>query len=372
MKTHIEIVSKNLLHNLALFRNGKAKKLMFVVKANAYGHGLKEIAQITGGSPLVDYYAVDSVQEAMILKAAKVPQPVLVIGWSDERELSELIGNGFETVIPSIAQMKRVDSISRRFHLKAGVHLKVETGTARMGMEPSDVIGLFRDSQFPNIEIKGIYSHFANIEDTADPSYARFQLKVFKSLLDQIHIKTVLRHFSCSASALLFPETYFDMIRVGISAYGYWPSKQTYVSYLGKNGIGVDLKRVLNWYSKVIQVKKLKKGSAIGYGLTYKTYDNSRIVVVPVGYYDGYDRRLSNQSNIIINGCLAPLRGRICMNMLMADVTHIRKVRPGDPVILIGENNSEKIDANALADLSGTIHYEILSRLNPLIPRIVT
>ena len=126
---------------------------------------------------------------------------------------------------------------------------------------------------------------------------------------------------------------------------------------------------MLNWYSQVIQIKNLKKGSAIGYGLTYKTDQKSKIIVVPVGYYDGYDRRLSNLAHVIVNGNRAPVRGRICMNMLMADITQIRTPKPGDPVILIGEQYQEKVDADLLAELSGTINYEILCRLSPLIPK---
>ena len=372
MKTHIEIVSKNLLHNLSLFKKLTGRKIMFVVKGNAYGHGLKEIAQITRTSPLVDYYAVDSIQEALILKEASVSQPVLVIGWTDRQELEVLLGNDFETVIPSMDQLKLVNSIARKLNLTARVHAKVETGTGRMGMEPAELIRLMQDLRFSNVKMRGIYSHFANIEDTTDHSYARSQLKIFDSLLKKIKTDNIMRHFSCSASALLFPETHFDVIRVGIAAYGYWPSKQTHASYLERKGMKIDLKRVLNWYSQVIQIKNLKKGSAIGYGLTYKTYKKSKIIVVPVGYYDGYDRRLSNLAHVIVNGSQAPVRGRICMNMLMADVTHIRHPKPGDPVILIGEQNHEKVDADLLADLSGTINYEILCRLNPLIPKKIT
>ncbi len=164
--------------------------------------------------------------------------------------------------------------------------------------------------------------------------------------------------------------TYFDILRIGISAYGYWPSKQTYVSYLEKHEQPICLKPVLSWYAKVAQVKPLKKGFSVGYGLTYKTYNKAKIIIVPVGYYDGYDRKLSNISQVIVNGQTAPVRGRICMDMFMVEVTHISHVKQGMPVTLIGGNGAERITADYLADLTGSINYEILSRINPLIPRI--
>ncbi len=371
MKTHIEISRKNLVHNLNVFKKLTNKKIMFVVKANAYGHGLKEVIHITKDLSIIDYYAVDSVAEALAVKAIDDKKKILVIGWTDEEELEVLLLNGFETIVPSMDFLKRADKQARKLDVKAYVHLKVETGTARLGMEPSRVKDIFNTSTYNNIEIKGIYSHFANIEDTTDHSYARHQLQIFNDLLSKINTRHLLKHFSCSASTLLFPKTYFDIVRVGISAYGYWPSKETYISYIEKNGDKLELKPVLSWYTKAAQIKSLKTGDHIGYGLTYRTFSKTKIALMPVGYYDGYDRKLSNISTIIVNGVKAPVRGRVCMDMLMAEVTHIKNIKPGDRITLIGQEGKETIDADYLAELSGTINYEVLSRINPLIPRII-
>ena len=381
MKTHIKICIKNLVHNLTEFRKliRKKTKIMFVVKANAYGHGLKEVISITRDLPFIDYYAVDSLEEALMVRTVDNKKKILVIGWTDRRQLKEMILKGFEMVVPSLEYLKQVEETAKETGVKARIHLKVETGTWRLGMQPSRVLDIFsrleEAGEDRTIEISGLYSHFANIEDTTDHSYARHQLDIFTRLLGEIKTtkQKFLRHFSCSASALLFPETHFDMVRLGISAYGFWPSKQTYVSYIEKNKPPIRLKPVLAWYAKVAQVKTMEKGESIGYGLTYKTYDRSKIIVVPVGYYDGYDRGLSNVSVIIVNGVKAPVRGRVCMNMFMADVTHIKAkpVKPGDKVILIGEEGGEKISADDLAELSGSINYEVVSRINPLIPRVV-
>jgi alanine racemase len=373
MKTHIEISKDNLVHNLNVFKQLANKKLMFVVKANAYGHGLKEVIGITRDLSIIDYYAVDSVEEALAVRGIDGNKNILILGWSDGDELETVLVNGFETIAPSLDFVKKADKSAKKFGVKAHIHLKVETGTARLGMEPSQVKKIFSSSSYKNIEIVGLYSHFANIEDTTDHSYALHQLGIFNDLLAQVNRPNLLKHFSCSASTLLFPSTYFDIVRVGISAYGYWPSKPTYISYIeqNKNGSKLELKPVLSWYAKAAQVKSLKKGDHIGYGITYRTYNKTRIMVVPVGYYDGYDRKLSNISAVIVNGVKAPVRGRICMDMFMVEVTHIKNIKSGDRVVLIGREGDEAIDADDLAELGGSINYEILARLNPLIPRVV-
>jgi alanine racemase len=375
MKTHIEIRAANLVHNLAEFKKLTQRKIMLAVKANAYGHGLKEVVSITRELPAVDYYAVDSLEEALTVQTIDDKKKILVLGWADREQLEEMIINGIELVVPSLDYLRQVEELAKKVKTKARVHIKIETGTARLGMTPADALEILTGSgcggaAYP-VEVIGIYSHFANIEDTTDHSFAQYQLGIFNRLLQKINRKNLLKHFSCSASTLLFPETHFDIVRIGISAYGFWPSKPTYVSYIEKRNPPIQLKPVLSWLSKVAQVKSLKKGESIGYGLTYKTFDRARLIVVPVGYYDGYDRKLSNAATIMVNGAKAPIRGRVCMNMLMAEVTHIKKIRPGDRVVLIGEEGKEKITVDDLADLAGSINYEIVSRLNPLIPRII-
>ncbi|MCJ7523845.1 MAG: alanine racemase [Candidatus Aminicenantes bacterium] len=371
MKTHIEINAMNLLNNLRLFKESTNKKLMFVVKANAYGHGLKEIIEITKTSPLVEQYAVDSLPEALLIASLQPKKPILVLGWTDQDELEELIAHGFETTVPSAEHLRWVKNISKKLKRKALIHLKIETGTNRLGLAPEKAISLLQGINEQNIEIRGIYSHFANVEDTSDPAFARKQMALFNSVLPYLPSSRILKHFSSSASTLLFPETFFDIVRIGISAYGYWPSRQTHALYLEKNKKTMSLEPVLSWFSNVAQIKEVKKGAAIGYGLTYKTFNKARIAVVPLGYYDGYDRKLSNVSQVLIHGVKAPVRGRICMNMFMVEVTHIKNVKVGDRVTILGSENAEKVDADMLAEWSGTINYEILARINPFIPRFV-
>jgi alanine racemase len=380
MKTHIEINAEHLIHNLKEFQKLTHKNLMFVVKANAYGHGLKEVVSIAKELDFIDYYAVDALEEAITVRCGDEAKKILIIGWADEDQLTTIIAREFEMVVPSMDYLKQVEAIAKKVGKRAKAHLKVETGTARMGMRPEEVKGIIEEAKLKNgvlnndhVDFTGLYSHFANIEDTTDHSFAQSQLDIFNKLLDSIGSKAdhLLKHFSCSASTLLFPKTHFDIARIGISAYGFWPSKPTYVSYIEKKKPAIQLKPVLSWYSKVAQVKILEKGESIGYGLTYRAFDRSRVIVVPVGYYDGYDRKLSNHATIIVNGVNAPVRGRVCMNMLMADVTHIPEIKQGDKVILIGSEGEESISADHLAEWAGSINYEIVSRINPLIPRRV-
>jgi alanine racemase len=368
MKTHVEIHAGNLLHNLRLFRGKSGKPVMLAVKANAYGHGLAEILAIIGESSLVDWIAVDSAAEAAVCRAAGITKPLLVIGWSDSEELTDLFAHGHQTVIASPEQLELAKKISQRLPKPCRFHMKIETGTGRLGIDPARIPGLLKRLDGSRMILTGVYSHFANIEDTTDPSFAFAQLDLFKKTL-ALMPGGIIRHFSCSASTLLFPETHFDLVRVGISAYGYWPSKPTLVSFLEKNPKPAELKPVLAWKSRVAQVKELKKGSSVGYGLSYKTYSKSRIIVIPVGYYDGYDRKLSNVASVLVGGKRAPIRGRICMNMMMADVSHIPGVREGDAVTLIGRDGREVITADHLGELCGTISYEILARINPILPR---
>lgn len=369
MKTYIEINSSKLIHNLTLFHNHTNRKLIFVVKANAYGHGLKEVIEITKSLDFIEYYSVDSIEEALLIRRFS-DKKILIIGWLDRQGLIEAINNEFEIVIPSTDYVKFINEVATSIDKEIKGHLKIETGTTRMGIEINDAIRLINEKN-DYLNIKGLYSHFANIEDTTDHSYAKLQLKLFNNFLNKINKDNYIKHFSCSASSLLFPDTYFDYVRVGISAYGYWPSKETFISFKNKFNKDFELKPVLSWYSKVAQKKRVKANTPIGYGLTYKTLVDSDILVIPVGYYDGYDRRLSNNSNIIINNKKAPVRGRICMNMFMVDSTHIEGINQGDRVILIGKQGNEEITADELANLSSTINYEILSRINPLIPKLI-
>jgi len=264
---------------------------------------------------------------------------------------------------------------SRKLGRPAHLHFKLETGTNRQGIPPEKITGFVdRARRRPGIVIEGITSHFANIEDTTDHRYPRRQLEIYRSAIEALGTRGIsvpLRHMSCTAAVILFPETWFNLVRVGIGLYGLWPSKETYLSCLEKRRDPLSLRPVLSWKARVAQIKKVPKDALVGYGGTYKTTRPTTLAVVPVGYYDGYARSLSNSSHVLIKGRRAALRGRIAMNFLIADVTDIPGVGLEEEVTLIGRDGAEEISADNLAALAGTISYEVLARINPLVPRTV-
>ncbi len=276
-------------------------------------------------------------------------------------------------VVYNIETVRELGKISEREKKGVYLHVKLETGTHRQGVFPDKILEFVKEiRKFPFLKLEGISTHFANIEDTTDHSYAESQLTIFKKtveMLEENGIIIPIKHTACTAATILFPETYFNMVRVGIGIYGLWPSRETLLSSMINGNPRIELKPVLTWKTKIAQIKEVKKGSFIGYGCTYKTNRDSRIAVLPVGYNEGYDRRLSNIGHVLIKGQRAPLRGRVAMNMIMVDVTDIKGVKLEDEVVLIGSQGKERITAEYLASLCGTINYEIVTRINPLIPR---
>jgi len=371
----IEISKKNLIHNLHQFRKtvGKKVKIMAVVKANAYGHGIREVSKIVSQKG-ADWLGVNSFEEGIVLREEKIKLPILVMGYIPLAKLGEAIKNNLSFVVYNRETIKQAEKQASKLDKKAKIHLKLETGTNRQGISIKEIV-LFAKFclSLKNIFLEGIYTHYANIEDTLDPGFAVEQLRKFQKALQIIKMAGInipIKHTACSAATILFPETYFDLVRVGIGLYGLWPSRETKISAQEK-GIKIDLCPVLTWKTKVVQLKKVKKGETIGYGRSFKTSRNSIIAVLPVGYWDGYDRKLSNQGRVLIKDQFAPVVGRVCMNMTMVDVTDIPKVKVEDEVVLLGKQRKNEITAEELSQKIGTINYEVVTRINPLLPRKV-
>jgi alanine racemase len=373
---HIEISRAALVHNIRQFRRiiGPRRKFMAVVKANAYGHGLVEVAGIAVNNG-VDWLGVNSVEEGAALRDAGFRCPVLVLGYVPLGALSEAVARDLRLIVYNRETVERLAEVARKQGRKAFVHVKVETGTRRQGVEVKDIWPFIRSvRKHPGLVLEGLSSHFANIEDTTKHDYPRRQLEAFKGACRAVQahgVRVPVKHMSCTASTILFPETDFSMARVGIGLYGRWPSKETYISCLEKKKEPLSLRPVLSWRARIAQVKKTGPDSCVGYGCTYKTTRPTVLAVIPVGYFDGYDRGLSNASHVLVRGRRAPVRGRVAMDFFMADVTDIPGVRLEDEVTLIGADGRERISADDLAGLAGTISYEILARINPLIPRVI-
>jgi len=371
----VEISAGSLARNLAGIRGLMSRDalLVAVVKANAYGHGVDQVAPVAAAH--ADWLAVHSAEEARHLRQLGLKAPILIMGFVAPDELRDL-DREVHVTVSSPEVLGWLGDYRRRTGIGLPVHLKVETGTNRQGVAIGELGGLVRTASKKDLEVVGLASHFANIEDTLEHDFARQQLESFRRALVEVegalgHAPQFV-HASCSAAALLFRETDFSMVRVGISMYGHWPSRETQLSWILEHGRdGLPLRPVLSWKSVVGQLKDVRQGETVGYGRSWTARRSTRLAVLPVGYSDGYSRALGNRSLVIIRGSRAPVVGRVCMNIMMVDVTDIPGVVVGDEVVLIGRQEDAAVTAEELAGLSGTINYELLARISPSVPRLL-
>jgi len=356
----IEIDERRLHENVRLFRRilGSETKLMAVVKANAYGHGARLILPLLRNG--VDWFGVDSLEEAEELSSLGVSEPVLIMGITEPADAERVVSGGFRQVLFRRDVAEALSKAAKRQAKPARVHLKVETGLNRLGVEPRDVAGLVED--LDGLSIEGVYTHFADVEDPESTFYQR-QIEKLREAVTPFK-GSLLVHAFPTAGALLHPENSLGIARVGIGLYGIWPSPST---RRAAETTGA-LSPVLTWKSRLAQVKTVPAGGTVGYDVTYRAKTERRIAVVPAGYADGYDRRHTSRGRVLVRGNSAPVVGRVAMNMFMVDVTGTN-AREGDEVVLIGEQGEERITAEEVAESIGTIAYEVLARLSPRLPR---
>ncbi len=374
MLNWVEIDAEALRWNIDQFRRRLEGGSRFgaVVKSNAYGHGIHEVARLAEEAG-VEWLCVNNVDEAVELRTAGRGTKILILGYTPLDRLGDIVEHELRPVVYNLETLDRLDRLTADLGRRVLVHLKVETGTQRQGIAEGDLESfLERIRRAPGLELEGLTTHFANIEDTTDHSFAEDQISRFAELhrrIRSVHGEVPMRHAACSAAALLFSRTHLDLARVGISLYGLWPSRETYVACLERGKPTLELRPVLSWKTRVAQVKEVPEGSYVGYGCTYRLTRPSKIAVLPVGYYEGYDRKLSGVAHVLIRGRRAPVRGRVCMNISMVDVTDIPDVELEDEVVLLGSQGEERISAEQLAAWCGTISYEVVSRINPAVPR---
>ncbi|MBZ5587887.1 MAG: alanine racemase [Acidobacteriia bacterium] len=371
----VEVSRNALSQNLALFRGllNPGTALLAVVKANAYGHGLELVARICA-SEGVEMVGVHTADEVAALRSAGIGLPVLLMGYLTAAQVDGVVDSSVHVLASSREVLDGLAARGRRLGVALPVHVKVDTGTHRQGVDVADAAEFAAAAKRMGLNVVGVATHFANIEDTTDHTYAFLQLERFRTAAAAIQAKVgPVRwvHAACSAAALLFREADFSMVRVGVSLYGHWPSKETYLSWLLAHGRdGIRLQPALAWRTRIGQLKAVAAGSPIGYGLTFRPTRASTIAVLPVGYADGYPRSLSNRARVLVRGRPAPVVGRVCMDIVMIDVTDIPGVSEGHVATLIGVDGEEHVSAEELAEHAGTINYEILARLSPLLPRI--
>ncbi|KAA0206590.1 alanine racemase [Candidatus Uhrbacteria bacterium] len=369
-KTWIEIDASALRSNFrSLSRLARPAKTMAVIKANAYGHGIFECSEILRKAG-VRWFGVDNVEEGLGLRNKGLGESVLVLGYTPLDRLAEAVKRDLSIVAYNLDTFR---ALARLRGKKAKVHIPIETGLTRQGIGEGelDLILAALVKHRDRIKLEGVHTHFANIEDTKSRAYADYQLDEYKKAIVKIKeygLYPEYKHTASTAASILYSDTHFDMVRTGIGLYGLWPSEDT----RRRSQHRLKLEPVLSWKTIVAQVKDVKKGTPVSYGLTERVRRDSKVAVLPIGYADGFDRVAnSKQGHTLIGGKRCKVLGRVCMNMTMVDVTDVPRVRPEDEVVLIGRQGRERIAAEELASLAGTINYEIVTRINGDIPRIV-
>lgn len=373
LATWCEVDVDALADNVRTFRRlvGQGVLLAPAVKGGAYGHGLLPAARafVAGGA---DWLCIHQIEEARALRAASVDVPLYCVGPILLDDLAEVERLDLRLVVYNKETVTRLVALG----IRARLHLKIETGNHRQGLQLTAARALadaIREA--PHLTLEGISSHFANIEDTTDHRYARFQLARFEEAAEALRAAghaIPIRHLSNSAAALLWPDQAFEMVRLGIACYGLWPSKETRVAAALAGRADVELRPALAWKTRVAQLKAVPEGAFVGYGCSFMTTHATRLAILPVGYWDGYDRKLSNLAHVLIGGRRAPVRGRVCMNITMVDVTDIPAAALEDEVVLLGRQGDEVITAEQLAEWAGTINYEVVTRIADHVPRRVS
>jgi len=362
-----EIDLDNLQYNVEQVKKiCKNKDIIGVIKANAYGHGAMEIAPtlLENG---VTRLAVAVLSEAMELRMSGVKRPIMILGYTPGSLGDMLLDNDIEQSVYSYndaLELSRVAVLKRKI-LK--IHIVIDTGMGRIGFLPTkeSVEDVYKISKLPNIKIEGIFSHFSSA-DELNKDYTLYQMNKYNEFINELENKNLsipIKHIANSAAIIDLENTHLDAVRAGIIMYGYYPSNDV----LKDN---IKLKPVMSLKTSIVHIKKVPAGEYISYGRTFKTEKESIIATLPIGYADGYNRLLSNKGKVIVNGKLAPIVGRVCMDQCMIDVTSIEDLKVGDLVTIMGEENGVSYTAEDIASEIGTISYEVICNVNKRVPRV--
>jgi len=363
--TIVEVNLERLAHNFQVIKKKTAPcKVMPILKANAYGHGLVRVAQLMQQLG-ADYLGVAVLEEGIHLRQNGISIPILVLGGILGNQIPHFIKYDLTITASSVDKLLQIDEASLEMKCTAKVHLKIDTGMERIGVHYYNAEKFVKTSlECKNIEVEGIFSHFANA-DSSDLHHTRLQLERFEEVLfiyEKASVKPPeQKHIANSGAILQVPESYFNMVRPGILLYGVYPSQQVKKT--------IEVKPALEWKSKVVYFKAIKPGCPVGYGLTWKSDHIVRAVTIPVGYGDGYFRSMSGKAEVIIRGRKYQVIGTIAMDQIVVNIEKDTSYNE-DEVILIGTSDDVSITCEDLAEWAGTIPYEILTNINTRVPRI--
>lgn len=368
-RTWIELSRSALQHNLAALRSmvGAQTLIAPVIKANAYGHGWPAISRLLRGSSIWGV-CVAYGEEALALRRDGWRKRILVLSYWDQLELPELIRQRVDLVAWDFVSLQQIKKSAIKQRQPVNVHLKLDTGTTRIGFRPEEINQLrhLLQQRHVNTKVAGLFSHLANSEERSTVK-TNIQIQRFTTLEKLLDIKQGIRHLACTAAVIRYPASRLDMVRYGIGLYGLWPSTAIQ-TWAGSKLPRLVLRPVLSWHSRLEQIKLVPAGTRVGYGSTFRLKRPGRIGLVPVGYSDGYDRRATNGAWVMIAGKRANVIGRVSMNLLAVDLQSVPTVKRGAQVTLLGDGAS----ADQLAEAFGTISYEVVSRLHPGISRVIT
>jgi len=381
--SYIEISRKALAKNIRFLKQivGKDTVISSVIKGNAYGHGIGVFAPLVEACG-VRHFSVFSIDEAATAyRFLSKDSHVMIMGHIDDCELEWAIARGVSFYIFDVGRLEASVAAAKKLGIPARIHLELETGLNRTGLEGQDldravdVVKANRDC----LQVDGVCTHYAGAESIANYWRIKRQIETFTevcSTLERTGIRSSVKHTACSAAALRYPETAMDMVRFGIAQYGYWPSRETRMQYfLGceekERPIGRDpLRRVLTWKSRIMDVKRVGPGQYVGYGNLCLTSRAQKIATVPVGYFHGFARALSNLGYVLVHGRRAAVLGFVSMNIITIDITHLGDVERGDEVVILGKQGRNEITVSSFSEMSRNLNYEALVHIAPEIPRV--
>lgn len=364
--TFAEINLEAFSHNLKQVRLkvGRDKKIISIIKADAYGHGAVEIGKMASVSG-ADMLGVSTVGEGIELREAGIESPILVLGGCPKEDAEWIVSYNFKSIIYSLDAVLGLSKEAERQGKTVDVHIKVDTGMGRIGIQPDEVVRFVKKaSSLKNIKIEGILTHFATAYEV-NREFTERQIKIFKSVIDELMqngYKFSYIHASNSAAIVNYPESYFNTVRPGIILYGSAPFDFPVKDFL--------IKPVMNWKTSIVHLHNVSKKTGISYGRKFVTKRDSIIATIPVGYADGYSRSLSNKAQVLVGDKRVSQVGIICMDMCMIDVTDLPDVKAGDEVVLLGRQGDEEIRVEELSSIAGTIPYEIFCSIGRRVRRV--
>ncbi len=382
--SHIELSRSAFQQNITFLREyiGEDVVLCSVIKGNAYGHGIAKFVPMAEECG-VRHFGVFSADEARLACQSKTePEShVMIMGMIGTQEIAWAIEQDVSFYVFELERLKAAVERAQKLGIPARIHLDLETGMNRLGLENSkleEAVKIIKENE-EWLQVDGICTHYAGAESVSNHVRVSRQIKNFKAYCEQLKeqgIEAKYRHSACSAATLNYPETIMDMVRVGIAQYGFWPNRETYMKFLKNHSdfdkVHIDpLKRIMSWKSRVMSTKTVEAGEFIGYGTTYQTSRRQTIATVPIGYAHGFKRNLTNVGIVLINGERAPVAGLVNMNLLTIDVTDIPDVKKGDEVVIIGKQGEQEMPVSSFSEMTNNLNYEVLVQIPSRLPRKV-